>query len=365
MTTVSPYAQVRLNDRVSAWGLVGFGTGNMTIVQAANDRGQPERVTRTDLGLHMGAVGGRGTLLQAGETGGMDLALKADAFYVETTSEAVSNEGDTTADASRLRLVLEGSRAFETGGGGVLTPGLELGLRHDGGDAETGTGVELGGRVSYAHPGSGLSLEASVRTLVAHEDSGYEEWGASGPRVLPPGPPDAGSRSASRPRGARRRAAQKGCGPRAMRGASAPTASSSRRAASKASSATAYRRSAAHSPGRRTWASGSPTAGRDYRFGWRLDAGNAERRRGRGEPRCDPHGICRGRGARARRDAARRAALVKARAGGGESSGRPSPATSRGALRSDHARSITARVKSRGQSGPCAGSQPTVHQRTR
>ena len=64
--------------------------------------------------------------------------------------------------------------------GDVLTPGLELGLRHDGGDAETGTGAELGGRVSCAHPGSGLSLEASVRTLIAHEGSSYEEWGASG-----------------------------------------------------------------------------------------------------------------------------------------------------------------------------------------
>ena len=117
----------------------------------------------------------------------MDLGLRADAFYVGTESEAVSNEGRTTADASRVRLALEGSRAFETGGGGVLTPGLEVGLRHDGGDAETGTGVELGGCLSWADAASGLSMEARVRTLVAHEDSGYEEWGASGAVRLDPG----------------------------------------------------------------------------------------------------------------------------------------------------------------------------------
>jgi len=187
MTAVSPYARVRLSERVSAWGLVGFGTGDMTIVQAANDRGQPERVTRTDIGMRLGAVGGRGALLQANETGGMDLALKADAFLVETESDPVSNEGKTTADASRVRLVLEGSRAFAMDGGGVLTPGLELGLRHDGGDAETGTGVELGGRLAWSDPGSGLSIDASVRTLVAHEDAGYEEWGASGAVRLAPG----------------------------------------------------------------------------------------------------------------------------------------------------------------------------------
>ncbi|MYI06284.1 MAG: hypothetical protein F4059_02895 [Gemmatimonadetes bacterium] len=124
-------------------------------------------------------------LLEAGETGGIDLALKADAFFVETQSEAASNPVATTADASRLRLILDGSRAFETDRGGVFTPGFELGLRHDGGDTETGTGVEIGGRVAYANAGSGLSTEASVRTLVAHEASGYEEWGASCARLAP------------------------------------------------------------------------------------------------------------------------------------------------------------------------------------
>ena len=187
MTTVSPYARLGLSDRLSVWGLSGFGNGDMTIVQAANESGQPERVTRTDLEMRLAALGARGALMEAGEAGGLDLALKADAFHVETESEPVSNEGATTAVASRVRLALEGSRAFGTQGGGVLTPGLELGLRHDGGDAETGTGVELGGRLAWTDPGTGLSVEASVRTLIAHEDSEYGEWGASGSVRLGPG----------------------------------------------------------------------------------------------------------------------------------------------------------------------------------
>ena len=187
MTTVSPYARFSLNDRLSVWGLAGWGTGDMTIVQAANENGQPERVTRTDLEMRLAAVGGRGALLEADEAGGFDLALKADAFYVETESEAVSNEGSTTGVASRVRLALEGSRAFTMDGGGVFTPGLEVGLRHDGGDAETGTGVELGGRLTWADADSGLSAEARVRTLIAHEDSDYKEWGASGSVRLDPG----------------------------------------------------------------------------------------------------------------------------------------------------------------------------------
>ena len=187
MTAVSPYARFMVNDRVSVWGLAGWGTGDMTIVQAANDRGQPERTTRTDIEMRLGAIGGRGALMQADESGGFDLGLKADAFWVETESDPISNEGGTTAVASRVRLALEGSRAFGMEGGGTLTPGLEVGLRHDGGDAETGTGVELGGRVTYTDPETGLSVEARVRTLVAHEDSDYRGWGASGSIRLAPG----------------------------------------------------------------------------------------------------------------------------------------------------------------------------------
>ena len=192
MTVVSPYARFMAIDRLSVWGLAGWGTGDMTIVQdarAATDTrpARPRQVARTDIEMRLAAVGGRGALLQADESGGFDLALRADAFHVETESEPVSNEGRTTAEASRVRLVLEGGRAFQVGGGATLRPSLELGLRHDGGDAETGTGVELGGGVGYADPGSGLSVEARARMLVAHAASDYEEWGVSGSVRLAPG----------------------------------------------------------------------------------------------------------------------------------------------------------------------------------
>ena len=69
-----------------------------------------------------------------------------------------------------------------------MTPAVELGVRHDWGDAETGFGLELGGRVQYADPTLGLTIEAAVRGLLAHEDSDYGEWGASGSLRLAPGP---------------------------------------------------------------------------------------------------------------------------------------------------------------------------------
>ena len=130
-------------------------------------------------------VGARGALLSAAEANGFALALRSDAFWARMTSDAVEGLKSAEADASRLRLIVEGSRAFEVGEGSTLTPSVELGLRHDGGDAETGTGLEAGAGIRYA--GAGVTVEGAVRALVAHEASGYEEWGASGSVRIDPG----------------------------------------------------------------------------------------------------------------------------------------------------------------------------------
>ena len=183
MTTVSPYARFKLTERVSAWGLAGWGTGDMTI---RFDDGVMDPV-RTDLSMQMGAIGARGALLTQDEAGGMDLALKTDAFFVRVESERAVNSVETEADASRVRLLLEGGRTFAVGGGATIRPLLELGVRYDGGDAETGTGVEVGGGVAYADAASGLSVDARARMLAAHADSDYEEWGASATVRLDPG----------------------------------------------------------------------------------------------------------------------------------------------------------------------------------
>ena len=69
-------------------------------------------------------------------------------------------------------------------GDGTLIPSGEVGLRIDGGDAETGTGLEVGAGMRYST--GPLTIEGQVRALVAHEESGYQEWGASGAiRVAP------------------------------------------------------------------------------------------------------------------------------------------------------------------------------------
>ena len=188
LTTFYPYAKLSVSEKVDLWGLVGFGSGELELTQHANANGAGERKYKTDIGMRMGAVGVRGEVLSPSEAGGLSVAIKSDAFLVQMDSDAVRSKiGNMTAvetDASRVRLIVETSRTFEAGTG-TLTPSAEVGLRYDGGDAETGTGVEIGGGISYQ--GAGFSIEGSVRKLVAHEESGYDEWGASGSVRIDPG----------------------------------------------------------------------------------------------------------------------------------------------------------------------------------
>ena len=187
VTAMLPFARLALSDRVSAWGLAGTGSGELTLDL---DDGAAERYG-TDLSMTLVAAGVRGELVTPAEAGGFALALKADAFWVRTESEAVSAPGagnlaGARADASRLRAVLDGSRTFSLAGG-ALTPSVALGVRHDGGDAETGTGMEVGAGLGYADPSRGLDMAVRVHGLAGHAEDGYREWRVSGSLRLVPG----------------------------------------------------------------------------------------------------------------------------------------------------------------------------------
>ena len=178
LTGVYPYARVALNARVSAWALAGAASGELTLKQ---EGGKP---MPTDITMRMGAVGFKGRVL--GEPGEDPLVLnvKSDAMWVGTKSEDTSELAPTEGDVTRLRVTLEGERVFAAGEGATFTPSAEVGLRHDGSFAETGTGLEVGAGLRYV--AGALTVEGQVRTLVAHEDSGYEEWGVSGAvRITP------------------------------------------------------------------------------------------------------------------------------------------------------------------------------------
>ena len=178
LTGVYPYAQVDLNRQVSAWALAGIGSGELTLHQ------EGKKPMPTDISMRMGAVGVKGQVLDGTGASGLAMNVKSDAMWVGTKSADTSELAPTEGDVTRLRLILQGERTFEAGNGATFTPSAEVGLRHDGGDAETGTGLEVGAGLRYTV--GAVTIEAEARTLLAHEASGYKEWGMSGAiRVTP------------------------------------------------------------------------------------------------------------------------------------------------------------------------------------
>ena len=182
LTAVHPYLRYRLSDRISAWGVLGYGAGDLNLETDGS-------AWETDTTMRMAAAGMRGVLLRG--AGGLELAAKTDLRLTRIASDAAEGAagllGATAGATSRVRLLLEGSRPFSFGAARTLTPTLELGVRRDGGDAETGMGVELGGSLRYADAALGLTAEAGGRYLAAHEDAGYREWGASASIRIDPG----------------------------------------------------------------------------------------------------------------------------------------------------------------------------------
>ncbi len=184
LASMHPYVRYALSERLSAWGVLGYGRGLMGKSTGRASRG---------IGMRMGGLGVRGALGTPERLHSFDMAVRSDAFWVRMDAPATSDRPEVEAYSSRVRLALEGSRRFALSSGRGLSPALELGLRRDGGDAETGAGMEVGGSLGYTDPDRGLSLQTKARRLLAHRDNGYEEWGVAGSFTFDPGALDRGA----------------------------------------------------------------------------------------------------------------------------------------------------------------------------
>ncbi|MCY3755286.1 MAG: hypothetical protein OXG99_14520, partial [Alphaproteobacteria bacterium] len=183
LTGVYPWGRYEASERLSLWGLAGYGAGTLTLTPA-----EGQAPIETGMDLMMAALGGRGVVAKAPAAGGLELSVTSDALVVRTTSDAVRGSGGSLAaseaDVTRLRLGLEGTWR----GLGTLLPTLEVGARHDGGDAETGFGADIGARLLWADPALGVRAALAARGLLTHEDGTLSERGFAGSLAWDPSP---------------------------------------------------------------------------------------------------------------------------------------------------------------------------------
>ena len=177
MTGFYPWAGYQVSERLSVWGVTGYGAGALSLTPDGGG------ALETGVSMAMSAVGTRGELIGSRATGGFALAFKADAMWVGAASDlldgAAGRLNASEAGVTRVRTALEGSRGFTLGGRLSLRPSVEVGLRRDGGDAETGAGMDVGGGLVFTDTVTGLSLDVRMRTLVVHQAEGFTERGMS------------------------------------------------------------------------------------------------------------------------------------------------------------------------------------------
>ena len=176
LLSVHPYASWTPTFGLGFWATGGVGWGGVGI-----DDSLDERRTSTTR-LLTGALGGSSRLLSVDGLipgGATALRLKGEGFVTQTLAEENGPIVAQDVGVQRVRLALEGSHEQRGLWGSILTPALEVGLRHDGGDAAQGAGLELGGELRYVQPELGLTVEGRGRVLTTHR-AATQEWGVGG-----------------------------------------------------------------------------------------------------------------------------------------------------------------------------------------
>ena len=170
LTGVHPYAGWSLSPDLEIWGTVGFARGKLRV---GDDRlGKSMESTAT---LTTGTVGVNSRLLGRETT---TLRLKGE-WSLARLDVAGTGAVFRAAEANlrRLRFVTEASHKTLVPNVGLLTPWGEVGLRHDGGDGETGLSLETGGGLRFRNIEQGWNAELSGRWLAVQEGALPEEKG--------------------------------------------------------------------------------------------------------------------------------------------------------------------------------------------
>ncbi len=164
---IHPYLGWR-SGALSWWATAGYGSGEVEITP----EGSP--ATSSDVNLRTIGTGGSG-LLWSSADGTANVRLKGEFTQTEMEVEKSEQTAALTVDATLMRLAAEASRTRSLTNGGHLSPSFSLGMRHDGGDGNTGAGAEIATGVRYTNPQTGINASATAHALLGRND--YEEWG--------------------------------------------------------------------------------------------------------------------------------------------------------------------------------------------
>ena len=173
LTGLYPYLRLSLDDHVALWGAMGFGSGTLT------DSVKDAEPNRVGVAVRMAVVGVQSAILFPTRHKPFSLTLKSDALFLRGSSDD-SPAAALHAETNRLRALLEGGYDYKFDDGAWVSPFVEVGLRRDAGDAESGVEVEMGGGFRYTHPALGWTAGLDAHGVLSRDADDFSEWGVSG-----------------------------------------------------------------------------------------------------------------------------------------------------------------------------------------
>ena len=160
---VHPYWGMALSQDTRVWASLGHARGSLEITDDLT-----RTTMKSDAELSSATMGINSRLLATDQT---TLMLKGEWALAKLD---VDGDGDAmreaSADMQRLRLSTVVEYKYLIPYVGLLTPWGEVGLRHDGGDGETGASAEVGGGLRFRNIEQGWNTELFGRWRAAQGD---------------------------------------------------------------------------------------------------------------------------------------------------------------------------------------------------
>ncbi|MDE2759347.1 MAG: hypothetical protein OXH90_03490 [Paracoccaceae bacterium] len=182
LTAIVPYTSLAISERFRIWSALGYGNGWITYGS------EPGQTHKADISWSLAAIGARSNLLEAVEAGDLEIAVVADAFWTATESEKTEDFEGVSGEVTKIRIGLEGTKEIALKDNKYLTPRINISIRHDGGDAETGWGVEVNAGINWHDALSGWEIDLSGWKLIAHTSDDFSDWGYSFNVIYDPNP---------------------------------------------------------------------------------------------------------------------------------------------------------------------------------
>ncbi len=167
LTSVMPWLRWKSPSGLEVWGAFGVGSGEADTTHSSGE-------ATMDLGARMIAVGAWNHL---SNRWGRSIAFKADAFTATVSADgAEASAGDIDAGSQRIRVAAEMTPSRPSVNG-QTDYALELGARHDGGDAETGAGLDVAGDFRHVSADGRVEISGRGSYLLFHGQEGFKELG--------------------------------------------------------------------------------------------------------------------------------------------------------------------------------------------